>query len=78
MHISEVKEHLSTRPFVPFRIHLSDGSSYDVPHPEFVLVTKWAVHLALGGEDELPEKVVRCAVGHITRIGEIDPPAHAA
>ena len=74
MHISEVREHLSKTSFVPFRIHLSDGSSFDVPHPDFVLVTKWAVHVAHDvADDQLPERVTRIAVGHITRIEEIDP-----
>jgi len=76
MHVSEVKEHLERRPFVPFRIHVSDGSSVDVPHPEFVLVTKWALHVAEPTRaDELPERVTRIAVGHVTRIEEIGPAA---
>jgi hypothetical protein len=75
MHISEIKEHLATSPFVPFRIFLSDGSSFEVPHPDFALLTKWAVHVAHDStnSDEIPERVSRLAVGHITRIEEIDP-----
>ncbi len=73
MHISEVKEHLSQQPFVPFRIHVSDGASSDVPHPEFVLVTKWALHVGHDSDsDNLPQRVTRVAVGHITCIEEID------
>ncbi len=74
MHISEVREHLEQRPFVPFRIHVSDGSSFDVPHPDFVLLTRWAVHVGHDtGHDDLPERVTRIAIGHVTRIEEIDP-----
>ena len=78
MHISEVKEHLGRVPFVPFRIHVSDGSAFDVPHLDFVLVTKWAIHVAhevSENEDNelLPARVTRIAVGHITRIEEIEP-----
>ena len=32
--------------FKPFTLHLSDGRTYDVPHPEFVLVTKRTVAVA--------------------------------
>ena len=35
----ELYEILHRQPFLPFRIHLADGRSFDVPHPEFVLVT---------------------------------------
>ena len=29
---------LRKRPFEPFRIHLTDGKTYDVHHPELVMV----------------------------------------
>ena len=29
---------LRQRPFVPFRLHLTDGRSFDVPHPENLMV----------------------------------------
>jgi len=32
--------------FKPFTLHLSDGRKYDVPHPEFVLVTRRSVAVA--------------------------------
>lgn len=74
MHVSEIREHLEQRPFVPFRICVSDGAQFDVPHPDFVLLTKWAVHVGHdAGDDDLPERVTRVAIGHVTRIEEIDP-----
>ena len=30
---------LQTRPFRPFRVHVSDGAWYDVPHPEAAFVS---------------------------------------
>jgi len=32
--------------FKPFTLHLSDGRKYDVPYPEFVLVTRRSVAVA--------------------------------
>ncbi len=32
--------------FKPFRIFLSDGRSFDVPHPEFILLTRRSVVVA--------------------------------
>jgi hypothetical protein len=34
----ELLRMLRQRPFVPFRIHLDDGTVYEVRHPEMVLV----------------------------------------
>ncbi len=35
---SVIKSHLLRQPFVPFRLHLSDGSFYDVTFPVTVAV----------------------------------------
>lgn len=32
--------------FKPFTIYLSDGRKYDVPHPEFIMVTRRSVVVA--------------------------------
>lgn len=35
-----IKETLSTEPFKPFSLRLTDGSLVPVPHPEFILITR--------------------------------------
>ena len=35
----ELRITLRQRPFVPFRLHLTDGRSFDVPHPENLMVS---------------------------------------
>ena len=78
MRVSEIKEHLDQKPFLPFRIHVSDGATLEVPHPEFVLVTKWALHVAHDpGPGELPERVTRIPVEDVTRIEEAEPTTDA-
>ena len=32
--LRDIEEYLTSRPFVPFRIHTSDGTQHDVIHPE--------------------------------------------
>ena len=64
-----IRAHLRKEPFRPIRVYLSDGSSYDVGHPEMMLVTRIDVVIALdSGDDELPERSVYCDPIHITRI----------
>ena len=40
MRPEELRELLATRPFVPLRIHLTDGKSFDIRHPDNVLVLR--------------------------------------
>ena len=68
-----ILEHLRRRPFRPIRIFLSDGSSYEVRHPELALVTRREVVIGLeSAEAEVPERSVFCDPLHITRIELID------
>ena len=39
MTIEQLQALHRTQPFKPFRIHLSDGRDFDVPHPEFLWPT---------------------------------------
>ena len=73
MHPSKVRDQLKAEPFRPIRVYISDGSSYDIRHPEMALVTASQVIIALEiSGDDLPDKVVFCDPLHITRIEPID------
>jgi hypothetical protein len=69
----EIRSHLRRQPFRPIRIYISDGSSYDIRHPELALVTRTEVIIALdAGDDEIPERSVYCDPIHVTRIEPLD------
>ena len=73
MRADEIRAHLRRQPFRPIRVHISDGSSYEVPHPEFAFVSRNEVVIGLdSGDDEIPERSVYCDPIHITRIEPID------
>jgi hypothetical protein len=38
MTINQIKETHSRQPFQPFYIHLADGRTLEVPHPEFLYI----------------------------------------
>jgi hypothetical protein len=40
MHSDELRKRIRGPGFRPFRVHLSDGRSYEVPHPEFIAVSQ--------------------------------------
>jgi hypothetical protein len=65
-------EQLRARPFQPFRIFLTDGSSFEVRHPEMMLVTRRRVIIALEPNRKgLADDAVTCAPIHVTRMEPI-------
>jgi len=78
MRAQEIQEHVRRRPFVAFRVFLSDGSSHDVRHPEFALVMQREVIIGLPNRgDEIPDRKVFIDPVHITRIEPINGKRHA-
>ena len=64
-----IAEQLRSVPFKPFRIFLSDGSSYDVRHPELMLVGRRRITIALDPNRKgVARDFVSCAPMHVTRI----------
>lgn len=69
MNWQDIKNHLKIAPFQPFRVYISDGSTYDVSHPDFVLVSRTEVVIGVNPLDEdTPERLIYCDPLHITRI----------
>ena len=70
MHPLVIREAVRHVPFEPFRLHLSDGSSFDIPHQDFLTITKLAIIIAVdaGGKDDIPSGFVRVSPIHITRL----------
>lgn len=45
MNAPELTKHLKEQPFIPLRLHMSDGSSFDIRHPENAIVTTHTVYV---------------------------------
>lgn len=70
MRPEDILKLLRKRPFDPFRIHLSDGSAFDVRHPELAIVERSTVVIGVPGPEGLEgpvERTVLCSLVHITR-----------
>ena len=66
----DVLELLRAAPFEPFRIHLSDGTAFEIQHPDMAIVQRSKVTVAVPGPegpDGPAERTVKCALIHITR-----------
>ncbi len=82
MRAEELMELLRVRPFVPLRIHLTDGQTYDIYHPDLVLVLRQRVDIGLKPDPatNVLERVEHCSLLHVVRVEELPPttPAGAA
>jgi hypothetical protein len=69
----DVRELLAERPFEPFRIVTSSGKYYDIPHSDFVFVTKRTLKIGTpkmeGNKD--PDGVHVVSILHVTALEEI-------
>jgi hypothetical protein len=73
----DVRDLLRKQPFQPFRMHMSNGQSYDVVHPELAVVTRGTIVVAKpfpGAPDAIGEGFHLVSVLHINNI-EILPVA---
>jgi hypothetical protein len=66
------KERLNQNPFKPFRIHTSDGHSYDITNHDMAMVKRHALEIGIDPDkDSIAGKFVECALIHITRVEEM-------
>jgi hypothetical protein len=61
---------LQRRPFEPFRIEVSDGTSYEVRHPELVMVGRRAIVIGVPAEGQYPvyERTETVSLGHVVKL----------
>jgi hypothetical protein len=71
MRPDDLLEPLRRRPFAPFRIHLTAGETYDVRHPDQIIVLRSRAALSAGAENGIPKHVDHVALVHIVRIEEL-------
>lgn len=68
MKAQDIRGLIQTAPFRPFRLHLVDGKSLTVPHPDFVLVTAEDVVVATELAGSVPGNINLVPYEHIARI----------
>jgi hypothetical protein len=70
MRPEDIRELREAEPFVPFRICLTDGKSYDVPHRDFVMIARNVIDIGLArttGEG-IYDQIARISPLHIVRV----------
>lgn len=59
---------LHARPFVPFRVHGTDGQHRDVRHPDEAVLGRGHVMLPIRGPGEVSERYEYLALAHVIRV----------
>jgi len=67
----EIRQHLDADPFIPFQVFLSDGSSYQIQHPDQALVTTWSVEIGVPEqrpESRIYQRIAHCSLLQIVKL----------
>ena len=67
----DLLEELRRQPFEPFRIHLTDGTTYEVRHPELILVGRRSVVVGISNVEQQPplyDRYTTVALVYIVRL----------
>jgi hypothetical protein len=79
---TDFAEWLQRRPFRPFRIHVTDGSTYDIRHPDQVVCMLLAVWVVTPGADpsgvpwDLPTTISLQQISRLVPLPSLAPTAN--
>jgi len=74
MRLDDLLEFTRRRPFVPFRLHTTDGQVYEIVHPDQAMPLKSRLVIAMPDKAGVPERTEHISLLHITRIESLDSP----
>ena len=74
MRAEELRALLRRRPFVPIRVHLTGGTTYDIKHPEMAFLTRSTVEIGLEEQpgSGIAVQVMDCSLLHVVRVENLD------
>jgi len=64
----DIRDLVHAEPFKPFRLHLADGKSLRIPHPDFILVTRDMLVIANELSGGMPGDINLVPYEHIVRV----------
>ena len=74
MRPEELRILLRRQPFVPIRIHFTDGTAYEVKHPEMAMLTRSTIEIGMEEQEGsgIAENVVYCSLVQIVRVENLN------
>lgn len=71
MRPDDLLELVRRQPFGPFRLHITGGKTYDVQHPDQIIVLRSRAVLAVGGENGVGDQLEHVALVDVVRVEEL-------
>jgi hypothetical protein len=78
MQLPDLQDALRRRPFVPFRLFISDGATYDVHHPELCVPGRRSLFIGLTEAEPSEPVFDRYAIVDLVHVTRLEPLAGAA
>jgi hypothetical protein len=74
MRPEKLRELLRRRPFVAIRVYLSNGTTFDIKHPEMALLTCSTVDIGVAEQEgtTIADRVVYCSLLHVVKVENVD------
>lgn len=76
----ELRTSLRSQPFEPFRLMLTDGTGYDIRHPDLLWVGQRSAYVGLTGDpgQTLFERSVKVDLLHVTQLVPLETKSPAS
>ncbi len=71
MRPEDLLELIRKRPFLPFRVHVSDGQTCDIRHPDQMIVLRSRAVVGAGNDNGFPDRLQHIALVHVVRLEEL-------
>ena len=70
----DIEEAIRRRPFQPFRLFVTDGKTYDVRHPELVMLGKRSLAVGLAADlgQTSYDRLAQVDLLHVTRLEPLE------
>jgi len=73
MRLHELQKALRREPFQPFRLHLTNGQTFDIRHQEFAALMRTSDFVGFSsGDDEIPDRMIQCDLLHVVALDPIN------
>jgi hypothetical protein len=76
----ELQEVARKQPFDPFRVVLTTGTTYDIRHPDLIMVGRRSAIIGVTGDPDATvyDKAVRVDLLHVVAIEELPSPGRSS
>ena len=77
---NDIQARISDHPFIPVRIVTSSGQTFDIHHPDLVMIGRRSIIVGTAGarNPRQYERTTRIAVMHVTALEDLPAPAAGA